>query len=250
MDGEFLLMKNKVSFFEKISSGKGFYVTAAICVCVIISAIALIYNSSVNMLKGAVPEGTTAEVQKNQTGVSDPRSTTVKATEKEEAPTKKNEPTAVRPTNEPSRVVTTAVPTEPTFVKSEKYVLPTSGGVLKKFSMSPVFDETMGDWRSHGGTDFEASEGEEIKAVGNGRVTKVISDPSWGYIVEIDCGEFTARYCGLHQGTTVKINDTVSEGDTVGIIGIIPCESAVQSHLHLEIVKDGDRVDPETVLYK
>ena len=30
----------------------------------------------------------------------------------------------------------------------------------------------------------------------------------------------------------------------------IPCESAVQSHLHLEIVKDGDRVDPETVLYK
>ncbi len=243
-------MKKKVSFFEKISSGKGFYITVTVCVCVIISAIALIYNSSVNMLKGAVPEGTTAEVQKNQPGVSDPRDTTVKPTEKEEITTKKNEPTTVRPTNEPSRVITTAAPTEPTFVKSEKYMLPTSGNVLKGFSISPVFDETMGDWRSHGGTDYEAKEGEEIKAIGNGRVSKVISDPNWGYIVEIDCGEFTARYCGLHQGTTVKINETVSEGDTVGVVGIIPCESAVQSHLHLEIIKDGDRVNPENILGK
>jgi murein DD-endopeptidase MepM/ murein hydrolase activator NlpD len=247
MDGEFLLMK-KVNFFEKISSGKGFYITATICVCVIIAAIALIYNSSLSMLKSAVPEGTTAEVQKNQTGVSDPRGTTIRP--KEETTTKKNEPTTVRATNEPSRVVTTAAPTEPTFIKTESFMLPTSGGVIKGFSISPVFDETMGDWRSHGGTDFKADEGQEIKAVGNGRVSKVISDPGWGYIIEIDCGDFTARYCGLLQGTTVKTGDTVSEGDTVGAVGIIPCESAVESHIHLEIIKDGDRVDPENILGK
>ena len=243
-------MKKKTGFFERISSGKGFYVTATVCVCVIIAAIALIYNSSLSMLKSAVPEGTTAEVRKNQTGVSDPRSTTAEPTKTEEASTKKNEPTTERPTNEPSRVITTAAPTEPTFAKSEKYVAPTSGGILKKFSMSPVFDETMGDWRSHGGTDFKADEGQEIKAVGNGRVSKVISDPGWGYIIEIDCGDFTARYCGLLQGTTVKTGDTVSEGDTVGAVGIIPCESAAESHIHLEIIKDGDRVDPENVLGK
>ena len=235
----------KVNFFEKISSGKGFYITATICVCVIIAAIALIYNSSLSMLKSAVPEGTTAEVQKNQTGVSDPRGTTIRP--KEETTTKKNEPTTVRATNEPSRVVTTAAPTEPTFIKTESFMLPTSGGVIKGFSISPVFDETMGDWRSHGGADFSAAEGEEIKAIGNGRVTKVISDPSWGYIVEIDCGDYTARYCGLLQGTTVKMNDTVSAGDTVGVIGIIPCESAGETHLHLEIMKDGDRINPESI---
>lgn len=236
----------KVNFFEKISSGKGFYITATICVCVIIAAIALIYNSSLSMLKSAVPEGTTAEVRKNQTGVSDPRSTTIIQRETEGS-TKKNEPTTVKTTNEPSRVITTAEATEPTFIKSESFLMPTSGEIIKSFSVSPVFDETMGDWRSHGGTDFKASEGEEIKAIGNGRVTKVISDPSWGYIVELDCGEFTARYCGLHQGTTVKTNDTVSAGDTVGVVGIIPCESAAETHLHLEIVKDGDRVNPESV---
>lgn len=241
-------MKKKVSFLERISSGKGFYITASICICVIIAAIAVIYNSSVNMLEGVITPETTAQVQKNQEGVKDPRSTTV-TTEKEESTiTKKFEPTTERVTNEPSTVVTTAPTTTETFMKSAELIAPVSGEIIKGFSISPVFDETMGDWRSHGGTDYEVTEGEEIKAVANGKVSRIISDPSWGYIVEIDCGDFTVRYCGLLQGSTVLMNEVVMQGDTVGKIGSIPCESAQETHLHLEILKDGDRVDPKKTL--
>lgn len=241
-------MKNKVSFFERISSGKGFYITASICICVIIAAIAVIYNSSVNMLKGVVTPETTAQVQKNQQGEKDPR-VTQRTTKREEiTTTKKDEPTTERTTNEPSTVITTAPTTKPSFEKSTAFVTPVSGEILKGFSTSPIFDETMEDWRSHGGTDYEVSENDEVKAVGNGIVSKVVSDPNWGYIVELDCGDFTARYCGLLQGTTVSLNTVLSQGDVVGKIGNIPCESAQEKHLHLEIIKDGDRVDPKSVL--
>lgn len=233
-------MKNKVSFFERISSGKGFYITASVCVCVIIAAIAVIYNSSVNMLRDTLPQETTAEVRKNQTGVKDPR-VTEKSTIENITTTKQK--MSEKTTNEPSRVITTAKATEATFPKSKAFIPPSSGEIIKGFSISPIFDETMGDWRSHGGTDYALAENEEVKAVANGKVSKVISDPNWGYIVEMDCGDYTVRYCGLLQGTTPKIGTVVYQGDAVGKVGRIPCESAQESHVHIELLKDGDRMD-------
>lgn len=235
-------MKNKVSFFEKISSGKGFYIMSSVCICIIFAAIAVIYNSSVSMLKGTLPQETTAEVRKNETGVKDPR-VIEKTTVKEEPTSKKEKTTKETTTNEPSRVVTTAEATKPTFEVSRSLIPPSTGEIIKGFSVSPVFDETMGDWRSHGGTDFALGENEEVKAVGNGVVTRVISDPNWGYIAETDCGDYTVRYCGLVQGTTPKLNSVVNQGDTIGKAGRIPCESAQESHVHIEVLKDGDRVD-------
>ena len=75
-------MKKKVSFFERISSGKGFYITASVCICIIFAAIAVIYNSSLSMLEGVLPQETTAQVRKNETGVKDPRVTEKETTEK------------------------------------------------------------------------------------------------------------------------------------------------------------------------
>lgn len=233
-------MKKKVRFLEKISSGKGFFITATICICIIFAAGAVIYNSSVNMLRDVLPEGTTAEVRKNETGIKDPRLTTKATTEK--LTTEKQKPTE-KVTNEPSTIITTAESTEPTFSESKSLIPPATGEIIKGFSVSPVYDETMGDWRSHGGTDYALKEGEEVKSVGNGKVSKVISDPNWGYIIEVDCGEFTVRYCGLLQGSTVKLNSVVSQGDVIGKVGKIPCESAQESHVHIEVLKDGDRID-------
>ncbi len=240
-------MKNKVSFFEKITSGKGFYITASVCICIIFAAIAVIYNSSLSMLEGVLPQETTAEVRKNETGVKDPRVTEKSTTEKITT-TKQN--VTEKTTNEPSRVITTAEATKATFEASGNFIVPVSGEIIKGFSVSPIFDETMGDWRSHGGTDYALAENEEVKAVGNGRISKVLSDPNWGYIVEVDCGEFTVRYCGLLQGSTAKLDSVVSQGDLIGKVGRIPCESAQETHVHIEVLKDGDRVDFSSLLNK
>jgi hypothetical protein len=75
----------------------------------------------------------------------------------------------------------------------------------------------------------------------------VVSDPNWGYIVEADCGDCTIRYCGLLQGTTPKIGMVISQGDSVGKVGRIPCESAQESHVHIEVLKADDRLNPQNI---
>ncbi len=243
-------MKSKKEIFEKLSSGKLFYLISAVSVLVVLIAVAAIYNASLGGLKDIVTPQTTIGVDKNQTGVSDPRTETTTApdftTEKET--TTEKEKITEKHTNEPSRVITTAKPTEPTIENSLSFILPSEGGVLKEFSVSPVYDKTMADWRSHGGTDYLAEEGSEVKAVGNGIVTRVMSDPSWGYIIELDCGEFVARYCGLKGEGSVALNSSVKQGEIIGKVGTVPCEISDESHLHFEVIVDGDRVDPKKIM--
>ena len=126
-----------------------------------------------------------------------------------------------------------------------------AGEIIKDYSLDkPIYDETMGDWRTHGGIDFAAEKGSEVSSVGNGKVIKVTAETALGYCVEIDYGEFTAKYCGLEQGTTVQIDDTVSKGDVIGKIGEIPCEKNQQSHLHFETKLGGKSIDPLKALKK
>lgn len=249
-------MKKK-NIIHKLSSGKGFYITAAVSFCLVVLSILLVYRTSTGMLKDILttsPDEITEEVQRNDTDQSDPRYTT-----KTDPAT---EPSTTAPTTTEEQETSMAwvnnsgETTEPTTkeitqaaISNDSYVLPLTSEVQKEYSPdSPVYDETMGDWRVHKGIDFTAEQGAEVRSVGNGRVTKVISNPAWGYIIEIDHGDFTARYCGLEQGTTVKIDETVEKGDTVGKLGSIPCEAQQQSHLHFETVKNGNTVDPMNVM--
>ena len=66
----------------------------------------------------------------------------------------------------------------------------------------------------------------------------------WGYIVEIDHGDFTARYVGLDQGTAVGIGDNVQIGQKIGTLAEIPVEKEDGTHLHFEVIKDGKATDP------
>ena len=248
------MSKNK-NIIEKIASGKGFYITAALSFVLIVSAIAFVYNSSVDMLSDIDIPTTIKQAEKNQTGVSDPRAPkydddiddgitvekTTEATETRQSTTREN----VIATTEPATEVTSELVEA---FNNDAYVYPLTSDIDRAFSLSPVYDETMGDWRVHKGVDFIAQVGAEVVSIGNGKVVKVIADPSWGYCIDIDYGDFIARYCGLEQGTTVIIDDKVAKGDVIGKTATSPCESKQQAHFHFEIVKDGVWIDPVTVL--
>ncbi|MBQ8503164.1 MAG: M23 family metallopeptidase [Clostridia bacterium] len=249
-------MKKK-NIIQKISSGKGFYIASAVSFGLVVIAIVLVYRTSTGMIKDlltTLPEGITREVRHNETDETDPRYTT----EKEEtvpstttvSTTEEQETSMAWVNNSDGKVtVTTTVEVTEPVISNDSYVLPLTSEVQKGYSpSSPVFDETMEDWRVHKGIDFSAEVGSEVRSIGNGRVTKVISDPSWGYIIEIDHGDFTARYCGLEQGTAIKNGDTVEKGDIVGKLGTIPCESRQESHLHFEAVKNSVTVDPMSAM--
>lgn len=244
-------MRKKKNIIEKIASGKGFYIAAALSFVMIVTAIAFVYNSSINMLHDIDIPTTLEQVEKNQTNVSDPRKYDKEITDDAEKTTeerttvKEVQESITSATTRKIAETTTEEETEPLEVFSnDTYIYPLTGDIDRAFSMSPVYDETMEDWRIHKGTDFSGEPGEEVASIGNGKVIKVISDPSWGYCIEVDYGDFVARYCGMEQGTTVIIDDVVSKGDIIGKIGNIPCESKQESHLHFEIVRGGVCVDP------
>lgn len=135
----------------------------------------------------------------------------------------------------------------------EYFYLPVNGRVNKDFSFSaPVFSATMGDWRAHNGTDFEAEQGARVIATAAGIVTDVKYEEAWGYIIDVDHGGgLSASYRNLNSDIQVEIGDVLKAGQVIGGVGEGGYEECVDPvHLHLEMTLDGKFVDPVTVMNK
>lgn len=136
---------------------------------------------------------------------------------------------------------------------SDYYTLPLGTDISRDYSPeTPVYNATMGDWRTHSGIDFKGTDGAQVLAISYGKVSKVYSDPLLGTVVEIDHGnEVIARYCGLNKDVLeVKAGDTVKSGALIGYLDSVPCEKSDLSHLHFEIIYKGENVDPLELMGK
>lgn len=135
---------------------------------------------------------------------------------------------------------------------SGKFALPMGTDIIKDYSNGEmVLSKTMGDWRVHNGVDFSGSAGNEVVAVADGKITKVYDDSFWGTVIEIDHGNgMTARYCGMKSGSCLSEGSEVKMYDKIGSLGHIPVEIGEEDHLHLEILIDGENVDPLKALNK
>ena len=111
-----------------------------------------------------------------------------------------------------------------------------------------VYNETLGDWRTHNGVDYACKESEEVLAPVCGTVEMVATDGNWGPVVVLKDGEGRLwRLCGVDD-PAVQEGDAVTTGDKLGQAGSIPCESVLKSHIHLEVL-DGDKyLDPVSIL--
>ena len=131
---------------------------------------------------------------------------------------------------------------------STLFSAPVSGSIMKSHSVeTPVFSQTLGDYRVHTGIDIAAEIGAAVKAVAGGTVTAVRSDHFMGKTVEVTHdGGIVSVYSNLsNDGIAVKVGDTVSAGDTLGVVGDTSLtELADESHLHFEILVSGASVNP------
>ena len=136
-------------------------------------------------------------------------------------------------------------PEEP---KETVYIAPTVGVVTKSHSVeTPVFSNTLGEWRIHTGIDISAAEGTEVRAVADGTVSRVYNHPLHGKTVEITHnGDVVSVYSNLSsEGITVKEGDNISCGAKIGVIGDTSLtELADESHLHFEMKLKGVSVNP------
>ncbi len=163
-----------------------------------------------------------------------------------------------RTDTEPEVTETTAPETTEKTAEYEEpftgnFILPLGTQISKDYNpQTPIYNPTMGDWRTHPGIDFSGESGAQIKAISAGKVTKIYDDALYGTVVEIDHGnEVIAKYCGINKDTLeINVEDTVKAGALIGYLGEIPCEKDNISHLHFEIIYKGKSADPLEIMNK
>ncbi len=124
------------------------------------------------------------------------------------------------------------------------------GEVLNEFSNGElVKSATSGIWQTHNGADIKADINTPVQAITDGTVTKVYEDALLGICVTIDHKDYIANYCNLDKGVLVSENDTVTKGSIIGTIGNTSVsESALDSHLHFEVLKNGKYINPLDII--
>ncbi len=181
------------------------------------------------------------EVRQNLENVPDTRNETAEYTTTTETP----ETTSKTETTDSESTSPYAIPFK------DKFHSPTGGKVINKFENSkPIYNETLGEWRTHPGADYKSTEGEAIVAIAYGKVQNIYDDALYGTVIEIDHGNnIFARYCGLNKDTLeVKTGDSVKGKQPLGFLGSVPGESTLSPHLHLEVVYEEKLVDPEGLI--
>jgi murein DD-endopeptidase MepM/ murein hydrolase activator NlpD len=102
-------------------------------------------------------------------------------------------------------------------------------------------DSTM---KMHKGIDISAEIGTKVYAAGSGKIIRIASsEDGYGNCIVIDHGfGFVSRYAHL-SGFKVKEGDEVKKGDLIGLVG--SSGRSTGPHLHYEIEKEGEKIDPK-----
>ncbi len=130
-----------------------------------------------------------------------------------------------------------------------EFIRPIEGETAKIFSMdSLIYSETLQEWVTHRGIDIKAEKGAEVKAVMDGTIKSIKTDPRYGISILIKHSKgFESVYaCLLNEAQGLKEGDTIKQGQVIGNVGNSGIfESAEGMHLHFEMTKDGDYVNPD-----
>ncbi|SDS34963.1 Peptidase family M23 [Gillisia sp. Hel1_33_143] len=100
----------------------------------------------------------------------------------------------------------------------------------------------------HYGMDFSSPRGTPVYATGDGKVERADNRATgFGNHIEIDHGYgYTSLYAHLYK-YNVRVGQKVKRGDVIGFVGSTGRSEG--PHLHYEIYKDGERINPINFYY-
>lgn len=213
-------MKYYKSKTAKFFRGNGFYLVLALCMV----AIGFAAYSALDAVRLNDSQKETTEIRQE-----------IKNEAKEEQDKKEEEP-----------IIT---PTE-TKAQEKYFVSPLkNGAVAKPWSNNTLqFSLTLGDMRIHLGTDIVPSDDTAVYSVFSGVVLAVDQNTELGHVVSVDHADgIVVRYCGI-KNIAVKVGDSITADQKLGEVGIVTNECADEEHLHIEVLKDGEQINPATIL--
>ncbi|MGE3840666.1 MAG: peptidoglycan DD-metalloendopeptidase family protein [Vicinamibacterales bacterium] len=104
-------------------------------------------------------------------------------------------------------------------------------------------DPLHGEARFHRGIDLKAAYGREVPTAAGGRVVFAGEQGGYGQTVVVDhAGGYRTRYAHL-SAIDVSVGQELAQGAIVGRVG--RTGRATGPHLHFEVSKDGQTVNPE-----
>ena len=150
---------------------------------------------------------------------------------------------------------TTNEPTEETGVTETKkeitFVKPTEGETICEYAKDNlIYSETLKEWITHTAIDIKADKTSVIKSAADGVIKSIVNDPRYGLTVVISHDEgYETVYSNLLTAEFVVVGEEVTQGQTIGTAGNTAAfESSMECHLHFELLKDGEYLDPSIYL--
>ncbi|MXO88621.1 peptidoglycan DD-metalloendopeptidase family protein [Altererythrobacter aestuarii] len=122
---------------------------------------------------------------------------------------------------------------------------PVPGAITSRYGMRrhPI----LGIRRMHAGLDFRASHGTPIYAVTDGRVNFAGRNGSYGNYVKLDhAGNLATGYAHMSR-IAVNRGQQVRRGQVIGYVGSTGLSTG--PHLHYEMYRGGQKVDPASVRF-
>lgn len=132
-------------------------------------------------------------------------------------------------------------------VKDLSFVKPADGEIVKDYSKDNlVYSSTLEEWTTHLGIDIAMQKTDVVKAVADGKVKSIKNDPRYGLTVVIEHQNgFESIYSSLLTAEFITVGEKIKQGSTIATVGnTATFEIADTTHLHFEMKKDGQNVDP------
>lgn len=136
-------------------------------------------------------------------------------------------------------------------VKDPEFSIPVEGETMRGFAKdSLIYSDTLEEWVTHLGIDIKADRTTVVKAAETGTVTSIKNDPRYGLSIVIEhVNGFKTVYSNLLTTEFVTEGEKVEKGQSIGTVGnSASFEIVDEPHLHFEIIKDGENVDPNIYL--
>ncbi len=132
-----------------------------------------------------------------------------------------------------------------------KFEVPINGEIIREYARdSLVYSNTLQEWVTHNGIDIKADKTSVVKSVAKGKITAIKNDPRYGLTVIITHdGGYQSVYSNLLTSEFVVKGEQVEIGQSIGTVGnSASFEIADEYHLHFELLKDNEYIDPEVYI--
>lgn len=135
--------------------------------------------------------------------------------------------------------------------KEPSFIVPLEGEMIRDFAKDNlVYSKTLDEWITHLGIDIKAEKATVVKVAADGTVETIKNDPRYGLTIVVthDSG-FKTVYSNLLTAEFVTEGEQVKSGQTLGTVGNnASFEISDEPHLHFELIKNNEQVDPKVYI--